>query len=64
MIFIEKGSLTAEKGDLQKSMQYLGKALTLGTNYPLTHQNLSLVYKMMGKNPMLHGKCPESRDLK
>ena len=48
-VLIDLGVLSAEKGDLQKSLQYLTKALALNPRHPPVHYNLAIVYQMMGK---------------
>lgn len=48
-VLIDLGVLSAEKGDLQKSLQYLTKALAMNPRHPPVHYNLSIVYQMMGK---------------
>jgi tetratricopeptide (TPR) repeat protein len=47
-VLVDSGVLAAEKGDYQKSLQYLTKALSLNPLYPPVHYNLSIVYQMMG----------------
>jgi tetratricopeptide (TPR) repeat protein len=48
-VLIDLGILAAEKGDLQKSLRYLTRALSLNPRDPPVHYNLSIVYQMMGK---------------
>ncbi len=48
-VLVDLGVLSAEKGDLQKSLEYLTKALSLNPRYPPVHYNLAIVYQMMGK---------------
>ena len=47
-VLVDSGTLAAEKGDLQKSLRYLTKALSLNPLHPPVHYNLSIVYQMMG----------------
>jgi len=48
-VLVDMGILSAEKGELQKSLQYLNRALSLSPDHPPVHYNLAIVYQMMGK---------------
>ncbi len=62
-VLIDLGVLSAEKGDLQKSLQYLTKALALNPRHPPVHYNLSIVYQMMGKKAEAEAEMIKFREL-
>jgi protein O-mannosyl-transferase len=51
-VLIDQGVLAAENGDLQKSLRYLTRALSLNPGNPPVHYNLSIVYQMMGNKAL------------
>lgn len=62
-VLVDLGVLAAEQGDLQKSLQFLTKALTLYPRHPPVHYNLAIVYQMMGKKAEAEEEMIKFREL-
>lgn len=62
-VLVDLGILAAEKGDFQKSLQHLTKALTLDPRHPPVHYNLSVVYQMMGRKAEAEAEMTKFREL-
>jgi tetratricopeptide (TPR) repeat protein len=62
-VLVDLGVLAADKGDLQKSLQYLTKALSLNPRHPPVHYNLSVVYQMMGNKAEAEAEMIKFREL-
>jgi Flp pilus assembly protein TadD len=62
-VLVDLGILAAEQGDLQKSMQFLTKALALYPRHPPVHYNLAIVYQMMGNKTEAEAAMIKFREL-
>lgn len=43
------GVIYASKGEYEKSLEYLNKALQFNPKYPIAHHNIAIVYKKTGE---------------
>ena len=61
-VLVDMGILSAEKGELPKSLQYLTRALSLSPNHPPVHYNLAVVYQMMGNKAQAEAEMAKFRE--
>ncbi|MDP4125538.1 MAG: tetratricopeptide repeat protein [Bacillota bacterium] len=43
------GNIAREEGELEQAIEYYRKAILIDPDYPLPHNNLSVVYKQLGR---------------
>jgi len=61
-VLVDLGIISAEKGELRKSLQYLARALSLNPGHPPVHYNLAIVYQMMGRKAEAEAEMVKFRE--